>query len=121
MEGHAAQRDLEARRRLDLHDLVGHGLSLVAVQSGVARLALAAGDVDAAVVVYPAPVEAVDAAAPAEVRQPLPPQHQHLARLDAGGDRQRLAAQHRRHLHLHPERGLAERYRQDVDDVVPVP
>jgi signal transduction histidine kinase len=32
----------------DLHDLVGHGLSLVAVQSGAARLALDAGDVDEA-------------------------------------------------------------------------
>jgi signal transduction histidine kinase len=31
----------------DLHDLVGHGLSAIAVQSGTARVALGAGDLDA--------------------------------------------------------------------------
>jgi signal transduction histidine kinase len=43
------QAALEERLRIarDLHDLVGHGLSAIAVQSGTARVALGAGDLDA--------------------------------------------------------------------------
>jgi signal transduction histidine kinase len=43
------QAALEERLRIarDLHDLVGHGLSAIAVQSGTARVALDAGDRDA--------------------------------------------------------------------------
>jgi signal transduction histidine kinase len=46
MRGQAA---LEERLRIarDLHDLVGHGLSAIAVQSGTARVALGAGDLEA--------------------------------------------------------------------------
>ena len=43
------QAALEERLRIarELHDLVGHGLSAIAVQSGTARVALGAGDLDA--------------------------------------------------------------------------
>jgi signal transduction histidine kinase len=43
------QAVLEERLRIarDLHDLVGHGLAAIAVQSGTARVALGAGDLDA--------------------------------------------------------------------------
>jgi len=43
------QAALEERLRIarDLHDLVGHGLTAIAVQSGTARVALGAGDLDA--------------------------------------------------------------------------
>ncbi len=43
------QAALEERLRIarDLHDLVGHGLSAIAVQSGTARVALDAGDLGA--------------------------------------------------------------------------
>jgi signal transduction histidine kinase len=43
------QAALEERLRIarDLHDMVGHGLSAIAVQSGTARVALGAGDLDA--------------------------------------------------------------------------
>jgi signal transduction histidine kinase len=43
------QAALEERLRIarDLHDLVGHGLSAIAVQSGTARVALGAGDLEA--------------------------------------------------------------------------
>ena len=43
------QAVLEERLRIarELHDLVGHGLSAIAVQSGTARVALGAGDLDA--------------------------------------------------------------------------
>jgi len=43
------QAALAERLRIarDLHDLVGHGLSAIAVQSGTARVALGAGDLDA--------------------------------------------------------------------------
>lgn len=54
----------------DLHDLVGHGLSAVAVQSSTARLALAAGDSPAALTALAA-VEASSRAAMREMRQLL--------------------------------------------------
>jgi len=50
-EQHAVRGEaaLEERLRIarDLHDLVGHGLSAIAVQSGTARVALDAGDLGA--------------------------------------------------------------------------
>jgi signal transduction histidine kinase len=63
----AAERLRIAR---DLHDLVGHGLSLVAVQSGAARLALDAGDVDEARRAVAA-IEAASRGALGEMRQML--------------------------------------------------
>jgi signal transduction histidine kinase len=63
----AAERLRIAR---DLHDLVGHGLSLVAVQSGAARLALDAGDVDKARRAVAA-IEAASRGALGEMRQML--------------------------------------------------
>jgi signal transduction histidine kinase len=48
----AASREEQAQQRLhlarDMHDLVGHGLSAIAVQSSTARMALQAGQVDTA-------------------------------------------------------------------------
>jgi signal transduction histidine kinase len=63
----AAERLRIAR---DLHDLVGHGLSLVAVQSGAARLALDAGDVGEARRAVAA-IEAASRGALGEMRQML--------------------------------------------------
>jgi signal transduction histidine kinase len=73
-EREAARQQAAAAERLriawDLHDLVGHGLSTVAVQSGAARLALDSGDPAAArrAVVS---IEAASRDALAEMRQIL--------------------------------------------------
>jgi signal transduction histidine kinase len=54
----------------DMHDVVGHGLSVVAVQSSTARLALAAGDAPAALTALTA-VESSSRSAMREMRQLL--------------------------------------------------
>jgi signal transduction histidine kinase len=64
----AAEERLRIAR--DLHDLVGHGLSAVAVQSSTARLALAAGDESAALSALSA-VEGSSRTAMREMRQLL--------------------------------------------------
>jgi signal transduction histidine kinase len=63
---------VEERLRIarDLHDLVGHGLSAVAVQSSTARMAIAAGDTATAVRALTA-VEATSRTAMREMRQML--------------------------------------------------
>jgi signal transduction histidine kinase len=70
----AAARQAAAEERLriarDLHDLVGHGLSTIAVQSSTARLALDAGDTAAARTAMAA-VEATSRGAMREMRQLL--------------------------------------------------
>ncbi len=70
----AAARQAAAEERLriarDLHDLVGHGLSTIAVQSSTARLALDAGDAAAARTAMAA-VEATSRGAMREMRQLL--------------------------------------------------
>lgn len=70
----AAARQAAAEERLriarDLHDLVGHGLSTIAVQSSTARLALDAGDTVAARTAMAA-VEATSRGAMREMRQLL--------------------------------------------------
>jgi signal transduction histidine kinase len=62
----------EERLRIarDMHDLVGHGLSAVAVQSSTARLALAAGDAPTALTALAA-VETSSRTAMREMRQLL--------------------------------------------------
>jgi signal transduction histidine kinase len=67
--GHAVA---EERLRIagDLHDLVGHGLSVITVQSGTARVALDAGDERAARVALTA-VESTSRTAMREMRQLL--------------------------------------------------
>ena len=62
----------EERLRIarDMHDVVGHGLSVVAVQSSTARLALAAGDTPAALTALTA-VESSSRSAMREMRQLL--------------------------------------------------
>jgi signal transduction histidine kinase len=62
----------EERLRIarDMHDVVGHGLSVVAVQSSTARLALAAGDAPAALTALTA-VESSSRSAMREMRQLL--------------------------------------------------
>ena len=67
--GHAV---VEERLRIagDLHDLVGHGLSTIAVQSGTARVALDAGDEQAARAALTA-VESTSRTAMREMRQLL--------------------------------------------------
>jgi signal transduction histidine kinase len=73
-EREAERRRVVADERLsiarDLHDLVGHGLSAIAVQSSTARLALSAGDTDAATRALGA-VEDASRHALAEMRQLL--------------------------------------------------
>ncbi|HEX7744545.1 MAG TPA: sensor histidine kinase [Micromonosporaceae bacterium] len=78
-EAQRRQRDVEQRQAVtgerlriarDLHDLVGHGLSTVAVQSGAARTALQAGDPTTALRAL-GEVEAATRAALAEMRQML--------------------------------------------------
>src|SRR5207253_2130493 len=64
----AAEERLRIAR--DVHDLVGHGLSGIAVQSGTARLALDAGQVETARTALAA-VEAGSRAALGEMRQLL--------------------------------------------------
>ena len=64
----AAEERLRIAR--DLHDLVGHGLSAIAVQSGTARVALDAGDARAARVALGA-VESSSRTAMREMRQLL--------------------------------------------------
>jgi signal transduction histidine kinase len=70
----AAARQSAAEERLriarDLHDLVGHGLSTIAVQSSTARLALDAGDTVAARTAMAA-VESTSRGAMREMRQLL--------------------------------------------------
>ena len=68
----AARAVAEERLRVarDLHDLVGHGLSAIAVQAGTARVALRIGAVDAATEALTA-VEAVTRESLTEVRQVL--------------------------------------------------
>jgi len=68
----ARQAAAEERLRIarDLHDLVGHGLSTIAVQSSTARLALDAGDTAAARIAMAA-VEATSRGAMREMRQLL--------------------------------------------------
>lgn len=63
---------VEERLRIarDLHDLVGHGLSAVAVQSSTARMAITAGDTDTAERALAA-VEASSRTAMREMRQML--------------------------------------------------
>jgi signal transduction histidine kinase len=67
-----ARAAAEERLRLarDVHDLVGHGLSAIAVQSGTARLALDAGQVETARTALAA-VESASRAALGEMRQLL--------------------------------------------------
>jgi signal transduction histidine kinase len=62
----------EERLRIarDMHDVVGHGLSVVAVQSSTARLALAAGDAPTALAALSA-VESSSRSAMQEMRQLL--------------------------------------------------
>ncbi len=62
----------EERLRIarDMHDVVGHGLSVVAVQSSTARLALAAGDAPTALTALTA-VESSSRSAMREMRQLL--------------------------------------------------
>jgi signal transduction histidine kinase len=64
----AAEERLRIAR--DVHDLVGHGLSSIAVQSSTARLALAAGRIETARTALSA-VESSSRAALAEMRQLL--------------------------------------------------
>ena len=68
----AARAAAEERLRIarDVHDLVGHGLSSIAVQSSTARLALEAGKVELARTALSA-VESSSRAALAEMRQLL--------------------------------------------------
>ena len=66
-EGAAAER---LRIAADLHDLAGHGLGVVAVQSSTARIALEAGDTEAAARALGA-VEASSRSALKEMRQLL--------------------------------------------------
>lgn len=73
-ERDAASREATARERLriarDLHDLVGHGLSTIAVQSSTARVLLEAGETEAAGTRLQA-VEQSSRAAMQEMRQLL--------------------------------------------------
>ena len=71
-EADMARAAMEERLHIarEMHDLVGHGLSSIAVQSSTARLALAAGQPDRAVEALAA-VEASSRAALAEMRQLL--------------------------------------------------
>ncbi len=71
-ESAAARAAAEERLRIarDVHDLVGHGLSGIAVQSSTARLALDAGQVEAARTALSA-LESASRAALAEMRQLL--------------------------------------------------
>jgi signal transduction histidine kinase len=71
-ESAAARAAAEERLRIarDVHDLVGHGLSGIAVQSSTARLALDAGQLRAARTALSA-VESASRAALAEMRQLL--------------------------------------------------
>jgi signal transduction histidine kinase len=71
-ESAAARAASEERLRIarDVHDLVGHGLSGIAVQSSTARLALDAGQAEAARAALSA-VESASRAALAEMRQLL--------------------------------------------------
>ncbi len=71
-ESAVARAAVEERLRIarDMHDLVGHGLSGIAVQSGTARLALDAGRLDQAREALTA-VEASSRGAMAEMRQLL--------------------------------------------------
>ena len=64
----AAEERLRIAR--DVHDLVGHGLSAIAIQSGTARLALDAGQVETARTALAA-VESASRAALGEMRQLL--------------------------------------------------
>ena len=88
----AAEERLRIAR--DVHDLVGHGLSAIAIQSGTARLALDAGQVETARTALAA-VESASRAALGEMRQLLgvlragePGEH---GRAPGLGDLQRLA------------------------------
>jgi signal transduction histidine kinase len=78
-QSHLRQQEVERSRAVigerlriarDMHDLVGHGLSTIAVQSGAARLALDAGDQTAARRALGA-VEEASRVAMAEMRQML--------------------------------------------------
>jgi signal transduction histidine kinase len=71
-ESAAARAAAEERLRIarDVHDLVGHGLSGIAVQSSTARLALDAGQLEATRAALSA-VESASRAALAEMRQLL--------------------------------------------------
>jgi signal transduction histidine kinase len=69
-ERRQAAADERLRIARDLHDLVGHGLSTIAVQSGAARLALDAGDPATARSALAA-VEEASRGALAEMRQML--------------------------------------------------
>jgi len=71
-ESAAARAAAEERLRIarDVHDLVGHGLSGIAVQSSTARLALDAGQLEATRTALSA-VESASRAALAEMRQLL--------------------------------------------------
>src|SRR5262249_41479469 len=60
----------------------------------------------------------VAATAPAQVRDALAAQDEHLVALRARRDGERRLAVHRRHLYLGAERGLDEVDRQLVEDVV---
>jgi signal transduction histidine kinase len=65
-----AAADERLRIARDVHDLVGHGLSAIAVQSGTARLALDAGKIETARTALAA-VESASRAALGEMRQLL--------------------------------------------------
>jgi MYXO-CTERM domain-containing protein len=69
-EGQRAVAGERLRIARDVHDLVGHGLSTIAVQAGAARLALAAGDPAAAGRAVGA-IEEASRGALAEMRQLL--------------------------------------------------
>jgi signal transduction histidine kinase len=89
----AAEERLRIAR--DVHDLVGHGLSAIAVQSGTARLALDAGRIETARTALAA-VESASRATLAEMRQLLgmlrAGEASEHGRLPGLGDLQRLAS-----------------------------